>query len=469
MRIFFSKTVGVLFIITMVFMYGCEQSSVNSEPDINQELKPIPTATHTPTAANDGLEPVNFNIPAGTDFVTAGTGTMLRAEESISVVVPAGATVEAVYLYWARLDNDIDNPPQAPSTILVNGAVFTGSVVGGPVDNPSSGFAPLETKAGITHRVNLTNAGLISPGMNTFTVQDDFSNPSGEADPLGASVIVFYSEAGQDSEVVLFDGVDYLWAEAPGDNLAQRNALRVAAPVTFMFDAADVDRTAQLALFIGDIEPADGAERPNSLMITVGDGPTVTLGPTPNNPFQGFQGAEWDNFVTSFSIPAGVDNVTVEPVSGPDIDPSVSPASLVWSLAGLSVPIPQEGGGGEGCTPGYWKQDHHFDSWVTYSPGDDLTDTFGSSDYDLAKPERGTADALSLLQGLELRGGKVNALTRHAVAALLNAANPDVSYDLSESEVIAKFNAAVEDGGKKAIEKTKNEFESFNEQGCPLN
>ncbi|WP_073065954.1 hypothetical protein [Fodinibius roseus] len=70
------------------------------------------------------------------------------------------------------------------------------------------------------------------------------------------------------------------------------------------------------------------------------------------------------------------------------------------------------------------------------------------------------------MEGLELRGGKVNALIRHAVAALLNASNPDVSYDLSVSEVVEKFNDSVSGGD---IEATKNNFESFNEQGCPLN
>ena len=35
----------------------------------------------------------------------------------------------------------------------------------------------------------------------------------------------------------------------------------------------------------------------------------------------------------------------------------------------------------EGCTPGYWKQPQHFDSWVTYSPS-----TLFSSVFDDAFP-----------------------------------------------------------------------------------
>ena len=57
-------------------------------------------------------------------------------------------------------------------------------------------------------------------------------------------------------------------------------------------------------------------------------------------------------------------------------------------------------------------------------------------------------------------------LMRHAVAALLNAANPGVNYAASESEVIGMVQDAY---GAGDFEDTKNEFESWNEAGCPLN
>jgi hypothetical protein len=113
--------------------------------------------------------------------------------------------------------------------------------------------------------------------------------------------------------------------------------------------------------------------------------------------------------------------------------------------------------GGQGCTPGYWKQEHHFDSWMGYSPGDDFDATFG---VDLFNPD------ITLVEALRLGGGGVNAMARHAVAALLNAANDDVSYDLTEAEVIAAVQAAEASGD---FEGAKDLFEDFNEQGCPLN
>lgn len=112
------------------------------------------------------------------------------------------------------------------------------------------------------------------------------------------------------------------------------------------------------------------------------------------------------------------------------------------------------GNGKEGCTPGYWKQDHHFDSWVGFSASDSFDAVFGVS-------YGGT-----LADGAAAKGGKENALARHAVAALLNSANPDVDYLYSTSEVISMVQAAFASGD---YEDTKDLFEAQNELGCPLN
>jgi len=64
-------------------------------------------------------------------------------------------------------------------------------------------------------------------------------------------------------------------------------------------------------------------------------------------------------------------------------------------------------------------------------------------------------------------GGGLDALGRHTVAALLNSANAEVSYDLSPQEVIDAFNN-VYPGSKGDYESLKDQFEGLNEQGCPL-
>ena len=116
--------------------------------------------------------------------------------------------------------------------------------------------------------------------------------------------------------------------------------------------------------------------------------------------------------------------------------------------------------GDEGCTPGYWKQEQHFDSWIPtgYAPEDLFSDVFGFS-ITILWSERGKPQPLStptLLQALEANGGGDSRLARHGVAALLNAAHPDVAYP------IADVIKAVRDGNV-------DELVEANELGCPLN
>jgi uncharacterized repeat protein (TIGR01451 family) len=112
-------------------------------------------------------------------------------------------------------------------------------------------------------------------------------------------------------------------------------------------------------------------------------------------------------------------------------------------------------GGGQGCTPGYWKQKHHFGSWTDpYTP-----DTLFMHVFEGAFPGK------TLLEVLGQGGGGLIALGRHTVAALLNAASPNVSYDMSVDEVIQEFNYVYSNGD---YEDLKDWFENFNEQGCPL-
>lgn len=117
--------------------------------------------------------------------------------------------------------------------------------------------------------------------------------------------------------------------------------------------------------------------------------------------------------------------------------------------------IPPPPGGGEGCTPGYWKQEQHFDSWVGFSQSDNyLYDVFGVG-----------FDA-TLLAVLQAGGGGEIALGRHSVAALLNASNLDVDYAYTEAEIIQMVQDAY--AGDVEFEDVKDLFEYENELGCPL-
>lgn len=156
-------------------------------------------------------------------------------------------------------------------------------------------------------------------------------------------------------------------------------------------------------------------------------------------------------------------NATVETVAVPsntittDVEFHIGSTELAASggIDNLMLCRAEEQENGEGCTPGYWKQEHHFDSWVDYEPTDIYSAVFGV-DVD---------PSITLLDALESNGGGVNALLRHSVAALLSAASPDVSYGMTVAEVIAGVQAAFESGD---IEEWKDIFEALNEQFCPL-
>jgi hypothetical protein len=120
----------------------------------------------------------------------------------------------------------------------------------------------------------------------------------------------------------------------------------------------------------------------------------------------------------------------------------------------------------EGCTPGYWKQPQHLDSWVGFTPGQTLESVFDV-------PDAFGLDDVTLLQALSLQGGPTTAdaasiLLRQAVAAILNAANPDVDYSLSVTEIVARVNAALASGDRSSILALAAELDRLNNLGCPL-
>ena len=111
--------------------------------------------------------------------------------------------------------------------------------------------------------------------------------------------------------------------------------------------------------------------------------------------------------------------------------------------------------GGEGCTPGFWKQPQHFGFWpAPYTPSTQFSAVFEN-----AFPGK------TLLQVLSLQGGGLNALGRHTVAALLNAASANVNYNLTPQQVIDMFNAVFPGGDYETL---KNLFEQYNSQNCPI-
>ncbi len=121
---------------------------------------------------------------------------------------------------------------------------------------------------------------------------------------------------------------------------------------------------------------------------------------------------------------------------------------------------------GEYCSPGYWKQAQHFDSWVTYSPTQKFSDVFGESITIMwsSKGKPAPVTDPTLLQALQANGGGINSLARATVGALLNSTS--MSYSMTSAEVISAF--------QNAYPGTNTQYEALVSQftipeNCPLN
>ncbi|MEX2030596.1 MAG: hypothetical protein WD906_06485 [Anaerolineales bacterium] len=125
----------------------------------------------------------------------------------------------------------------------------------------------------------------------------------------------------------------------------------------------------------------------------------------------------------------------------------------------------EEEDGGQGCTPGFWK--NHPEAWTTYTPDQTVGSVF-SVPADLSA----LADD-SLLMALQYGGGQgaeggAQILLRAAVAALLNSESSDVDYPLTTGEVIDQVNDALASLDKETMVSLAEQLDGFNNLGSPF-
>jgi hypothetical protein len=118
--------------------------------------------------------------------------------------------------------------------------------------------------------------------------------------------------------------------------------------------------------------------------------------------------------------------------------------------------------GGEGCTPGYWKQPQHFDSWPV-----PLSTTLAGAGFTNTGWPAGT----TLLEALSFQGGPTvqdakNILLRQAAAAYLNSLS--IAYAFTTADVVSMVNDALASGDRDTILDVKDVLDAANNGGCPL-
>jgi hypothetical protein len=119
--------------------------------------------------------------------------------------------------------------------------------------------------------------------------------------------------------------------------------------------------------------------------------------------------------------------------------------------------------GGQYCSPGYWKQTQHFDSWVTYAPGQTFSSVFGRPITIMwsagGKPQPLTNP--TLLQALQANGSGMSLLARVAVDALLNSTSMNSGF--TAAQVISAVQQAIDTNNMSLL----NQFTI--PENCPLN
>jgi hypothetical protein len=170
--------------------------------------------------------------------------------------------------------------------------------------------------------------------------------------------------------------------------------------------------------------------------------------------------------------------VDIEYVVEPDDEcPTINTATVTSTAVDLGNPreasddaeICPQPCGEEGCTPGFWKNNadkKEASAWDCFTPETLFSDVFGEViTINLGKKQE-TVDDPTLLEALKAQGGGINALARHATAALLNACSDCVQYPMTVDEIIAEVQDAIPDGD---IQGLKNQLAEYNEAGCPVN
>jgi hypothetical protein len=301
-------------------------------------------------------------------------------------------------------------------------------------------------------------------GLAEGTIVGSLSSGNGiSGDPFGGdTIVVGVSPHLEGNQAMIFDATcstggcsgddddlfnaslgNVLIVSEDGDSTDPDDSDNAGQYLTFDFSGFGPGEVTVESLVVGDVE----AEEPGGVIQLYADGLLVATIPLPTTGDGvyaivniGVSGVDF--MVVDFAGSAAVDNIKI------------------------SIEEPPPPPGDQGCTPGYWK--NHLDSWSAtgYSPSQTVEDVFDV-------PDGFGLDNDTLLTALDYPGGPgtlggARILLHAAVAAVLNAAHPDVAYPLTTAEIIDAVNTALL-GTRDDMIDLGADLDANNNLGCPLN
>jgi uncharacterized repeat protein (TIGR01451 family) len=168
-------------------------------------------------------------------------------------------------------------------------------------------------------------------------------------------------------------------------------------------------------------------------------------------------------------VPVIVDTPTVYSVVGYGTDPAGNVITIPdYETEYDDVEVLTEPCGGEGCTPGFWKENAekwNHSAWVGHLPTDLFSTVFGRIiEVRTGGNKSNTVTNPNLLQALNANGGQINALARHATAALLNISSGCINYGIGEAELISLVQQAIDEEDWSVA----GYLDDLNNAGCPI-
>jgi len=280
---------------------------------------------------------------------------------------------------------------------------------------------------------NQSNPGLVTLTYNTLQLADEviLRIPAGNSSECAFARLVFYRDQSVDVDI------EKLVNDLDADTQAEGPTVPVGSTVTFKFV---VTNTGEAGLTDLSVDDDVYGHIGNIASLASGASATLTITDTAE--------AGWNTDIATVTTYEGVT----------DSDPAYYYGA-------------EEQTGDEGCTPGFWKNNadkKNHSAWVGYIPTASFKTVFGLSSFTIRGNGSSIISNPTLIQSLGANGSGINLLARSAVAALLNASNSNIDYPLTEAQVIAMVQAAIL-AGDSAIQTQGEEFDEYNNYGCPIN
>ncbi|MEJ8758050.1 T9SS type A sorting domain-containing protein [Pontibacter sp. H259] len=440
--------------------------------DVDQPDCTTPTGTITFTSPLDGGGvDYQYSIDGGANFVDnpifanlAPDDYDLRVRSADGcVAIGSTVTIEDAPIVPSGIVADVDQPT---CTVATGTITFTSPLDAGGIDyeysidaganydddpvfaNLAPGTYNLRVRSGdgcveSGGQVVIEDAPIVPAGITTDVDQPTCTTPTGRIEfltPLG----------------------DYTYSINGGTTYQASPVFANLAPGTYNLSVLSGDGCAASGgqVIINNVPASPTVMVSAATSRCVNNVPTVTITATPS-------GGSGTGYTFDWSVPTGA----IDPGNVASFDATVAGTYSVvvedsrgCTGSGSVVPTFAPCQVLQGCTPGYWKQAQHFGNWeCDYVPtGPNATKFFdvfsGVTIY------RGLNPDMTLLEALNLNGGKFQALARHAAAAILNACS-DINYQYSEAQVRAMVTTAFNSGNWSTAH---NNLATANERGCPL-